>query len=84
MLRDFIEHWKDAAKKHDRESIDYLFVEPVFIKIPKTDLARSVVLCINNNQRDNFKFVNQNQEYFVFETAVKNNYAYEFNNLRNK
>lgn len=60
MLRDFIEHWKDAAKKHDRESIDYLFVEPVFIKIPKTDLASSVVLCINNNQRDNFKFVNQN------------------------
>ena len=59
-MQNFIQRWKDKANFYHKNSKTYVYLQPKFIYIPKTHLAKGVKLNINNITDQNFDFVGQN------------------------
>jgi hypothetical protein len=47
-MQNFIQRWKDKANFYHKNSKTYVYLQPKFIYIPKTHLAKGVKLNINN------------------------------------
>lgn len=66
-LLEFVRQWKQKSYEIDKRSLNYLYIEPTYVEIPKTHLCKSIRLRINKSKESEiFKFDKQTDSSFIF------------------